>query len=221
MPENILTISEPVSMPGGIFEKITVSARTDFSSSVEVNELNIQTEGDMFVEGRLNAPYITVAGQLDIMDTIETERLEIEQRGWLKAGDHIVAKVVSNNGDMDIKSLRADEFTSKGRLKAKALTADTLQLKAVGESRIQYIQGDEIRITAGREHLIFKDKDAIVIADEVDGREVYVENLSADLVRGDRVTIGPGCTIKVVEYTEQYALDEAADVLELGKISRD
>jgi len=37
---------------------------------------------------------------------------------------------------------------------------------------------------------------------QIEGDEIYLEDTAGDVVRGNRVEIGPGCRIKMVEYHE-------------------
>ncbi|TDM11965.1 hypothetical protein [Macrococcus lamae] len=236
--ETKLNITEPFVAEGGVFEQINAEVRTDFTSSVETHELTIGTDGDVFVEGRLNAPYISNKGTLDIMDTIETEELANHPDAVIKAGDHVGARIIDNEGTLELgRSLRAESLQSKGSistgvvdtttfqstgtLNIDELNADDLHIKVGPDSSIKFINANNISIKAMREGLIFKDDDAKLVVEEIEGSDVYVENVIADLVRGDQVRIGRNCIIKVVEYTDTYHLDESSEVYELGKISRD
>ncbi len=233
--ETRLNITEAVVTQGGIFEQINAEARTDLSSSVEANELTIGKTGDVFIEGRLNASYINNKGILDVMDTIETEELTNHQEALVKAGDHVGAGIIDNDGTLELaRSLRAEAlqsrgsiqagvvnvttFRSEGKLAIEELTAEELHIKVADHSSINYINAANISIKAKRQGLLLKDDDAKLSAAEITGSDIHIENVIADLVRGDRVTIGPHCIIKVVEYTERYDLDESSEIYELGKM---
>ncbi|KAA1039341.1 hypothetical protein ERX35_007145 [Macrococcus equipercicus] len=233
-----LHVTEPVTAAGGVFERINVEARADLTSSVETNELTLGTAGDLFIEGRLNAPYISNKGILDVMDTIETEALSNHQDAVVKAGDQVNARTIDNDGTLDFgRSLRADTlhasgtvtagfaavttFQSSGKLTIDQLSGDDVHIKAALNSTVNFINAAHVTVKAQREALLFKDDDARLVVKEIAGNDIVIENVVADLVRGDRVSIGQNCIIKVVEYTESYQLDDSSDVYELGKISRD
>ena len=46
----------------------------------------------------------------------------------------------------------------------------------------------------------------------IEGDEIHLEDTSADVVRGKRVEIGPGCHIETVEYSEQLDIHPDAEV---------
>lgn len=224
---------------GGIFENIRTSARTDLTSSVEANEVMVDNGGDLFIQGRLNTPYITVNGVLDVMDTLETSVIHVKSDGTLKVGDAMTAESLDVDGNAELAKVRVERISSKGTFNAAGpvdakqfsssgplrvngdLSAEEIYIKVAPNSLVNYINASAVSIKAAREGLIFKDKDTTLSVLEVIGDDVYVENITADLVRGDRVTIGQNCVIKVVEYTESYDYDQSSEILELGKISKD
>ncbi len=169
------------------------------------------------------------------MDTIETEELTNHQEALVKAGDHVGAGIIDNDGTLELaRSLRAEAlqsrgsiqagvvnvttFRSEGKLAIEELTAEDLHIKVADNSSINYINAANVSIKAKRQGLLLKDDDAKLSAAEITGSDIHIENVIADLVRGDRVTIGPHCIIKVVEYTERYDLDESSEIYELGKM---
>lgn len=52
----------------------------------------------------------------------------------------------------------------------------------------------------------------------VEGDEIYLENTEAKVVRGTRITIGKGCQIDHVEYSDSLEVDEKASVGEREKV---
>ncbi|TDL97979.1 hypothetical protein ERX27_05830 [Macrococcus brunensis] len=223
---------------GGIFETIHLDQSVTYASSVEANEIDVQS-GSVVIEGRLNAPYLSNAGGLEVTSTLETNELANKKEAHLKVADNVVAQTVNNAGTLELgHHFKAETIESTGKLVAAGtieatsvrlsgfiqlhdIRAERLDITVTHNSSADYLAASDIRIKAQREALIFKDDDHSLKVNEIDGGEVYLENVIAELVRGDRVTIGPNCTIKVVEYTEDYKLDEQSDVLELGKITRD
>lgn len=237
METNHITTETKTS--GGIFENIRTSAQTDFTSSVEANEIMVDQGGDLFIKGRLNAPYITVNGVLDVMDTLETSVIHVKSDGLLKVGDAMTAESLDVDGQAELSKVRAERLSTKGTFKSTGpvdakqfmsagelrvagdLSAEEVNIKVAANSLVNYINANTVSIKARREGLLFKDKDATLSVLEIIGNDVYVENVTADLVRGDQVTIGPNCVVKVVEYTDRYDYDESSEVLEFGKISKD
>ena len=46
----------------------------------------------------------------------------------------------------------------------------------------------------------------------IEGDDIYLENTTADMVRGNKVKIGPGCQIGVVEYRDDFTHDPKATI---------
>jgi cytoskeletal protein CcmA (bactofilin family) len=59
---------------------------------------------------------------------------------------------------------------------------------------------------------------SILEVDTIEGDEIYLENTKADIVRGKHVTIGHGCRIERVEYSEELIIEEDAHVGEQEKV---
>lgn len=64
---------------GGIFETIHLDQSVTYASSVEANEIDVQS-GSVVIEGRLNAPYLSNAGGLEVTSTLETNELANKKR---------------------------------------------------------------------------------------------------------------------------------------------
>ncbi|TDM00816.1 hypothetical protein [Macrococcus carouselicus] len=223
---------------GGIFEVIDIDKATIYTSSIEANEFNVSEESAV-IEGRLNAPYVTNSGSLEVTSTLETHTLKNKRDAILRISDHVVGQSIDNAGMLELGGhLKAEHLKSTGRLisegviegetvilegpvKVREIRAEHIELTLTADCVADYLTANQITINAKRENLLFKDKDHSLKVNEIDGGRVYIENVIAELVRGDEVVIGPNCTVKVVEYTENYTLDDQSDVLELGKITRD
>jgi hypothetical protein len=46
----------------------------------------------------------------------------------------------------------------------------------------------------------------------IEGDDIYLENTVAEIVRGNSVEIGPGCTIGLVEYANKFSKDKDSTV---------
>jgi cytoskeletal protein CcmA (bactofilin family) len=89
------------------------------------------------------------------------------------------------------------------------LNAGQLDIKLYRDCRAKEIGGEKIRIRkASLLHafsFFFKPSPhARLTASVIEGDDIYLENTTAKAVRGNRVTIGPGCKIGTVEYKEHF-----------------
>ncbi|WZE72878.1 hypothetical protein QA538_10380 [Macrococcus sp. CCM 2573] len=230
---------EPASVEGGIFEKIEVSAPVTVSSSIEANEITIHKTGTLTVQGKVNAPFIRISGTLNIEDALETEQLTIDKDAELRVNRDTISASIHNKGRLQTEGgLRSKKFESTGVVVARGpinserfkstgsfqldndLTVQAAEIIVSEVSNIRYLNGGEVQVKAEREMLLFKDEDSRLSVREIDGSVLTLENVIAELVRGDNVTIKNNCTIKTVEYTESYNYDESSDVHEFAKIKR-
>lgn len=235
----VMNWNEPTSVEGGIFEKIEVSAPITVTSSIEANEITIHKTGTLIVQGKVNAPFIRVSGILNIEDTLETEQLTIDSDAELIVSGDAITASIHNKGRLQTEGgLRSDKFDSAGVVVARGpinakhfkstgslqldndLTAQETEIIVSEVSNIRYLNGGKVHVKAEREMLLFKDEESRLAVREIDGSLVTLENVVAELVRGDNVTIKNNCTIKSVEYTESYDYDESSDVHEFAKIKR-
>ncbi|WP_414042190.1 hypothetical protein [Macrococcus animalis] len=224
---------------GGIFETIKVEGNAVATSSLEANEVIVEKDGILKVEGKLNVPYLKVEGELVVEGTLETNELVISDQGYLVVLGEVIVETVDNKGTIDLKrGLKANEiqnkgtfigmgpvkttvFNSKGSIRLdEELNAENITIAVAEVSNIRYIMCDQITVKAERENIIFKDQDSLLTVREVDAVNASVENIVCDLLRADDVTIKENCSIKAVEYVNAYEYNEASNVLEFAKITR-
>lgn len=235
---NVLWKDETVV--GGIFETINVEGNSLVTSSVEANELIIEQDSVLKVEGKLNVPYLKVYGELVIEGTLETNELVIAQDGYIVVQDEAIIETIDNKGTLDLKRgvkvndiqnkgafigmgpVKAITFHSNGSIRLdEELNAENITITVAEVSNIRYIICKELTVKAERDKLIFKDEASKLTVREIDAVNASVENVICDLIRADDVTIKEHCSIKVVEYVNDYKFNEASDVLEFAKIKRD
>ncbi|KMM53293.1 hypothetical protein ACH95_21510 [Bacillus glycinifermentans] len=115
------------------------------------------------------------------------------------------------SGDAKVQSLHIyGEAEVAGRLKA-----DKAKLR-FGESSVGEIGGTAIKVRNKRG--LFKKNSGFLSAKVIEGDDIYLENTSAGIVRGNRVRIGPGCRIETVEYNSDYHVSDKAEVKENRQI---
>ncbi|MCU7557461.1 hypothetical protein [Macrococcus capreoli] len=224
---------------GGIFETIQVEGKAVATSSIEANELSVEKDASLTIEGQLNVPYLKVEGELIIEGTLETNELSIGEQGYLVVQDDAICESIVNRGTIDLRhGLKTNEIHNKGafigmgQVKASAfhskgsirldneLNAEDITITVAEMSNIRYIVCDALTVKAEREKLIFKDEDSLLTVREIDAVNANVENVVSDLLRADNVDIHKNCSIKVVEFVNDYQYNEASDVLEFTKITR-
>jgi cytoskeletal protein CcmA (bactofilin family) len=121
---------------------------------------------------------------------------------------------IAVNGDVEYET-----FDSSGSFEIKGLlTADTVKIAlSFGHSTAEEIGGSKITVKKGAWLIPFTNislskKEGFLTAKVIEGDEIYLENTTADVVRGNHVKIGPGCQIGLVEYTNAFTHDSSSTV---------
>jgi cytoskeletal protein CcmA (bactofilin family) len=96
------------------------------------------------------------------------------------------------------------------------LSADKLDVKMYGPCKAREIGGSTLRVRRSRAtkllDLIKAREPFVLKADQIEGDIVELEHTVAEVVRGNRVAIGPGCRIGRVEYQQSLKTHKSASV---------
>lgn len=162
----------------------------------------LEVHGKLTGEGGVEAPYITVEGQA-------------QWSGRLRGGTVKLEGLVKVKGDCE-----ADRFELDGGLAVEGLlTADEIELRLQGRGQVREIGCRHVR--AGRSRRsnrsrllgwIFPLLKPELHAGVIEGDEIELSFTRADVVRGNRVVIGPGCRIGRVEYAAELTVHPDAKV---------
>jgi cytoskeletal protein CcmA (bactofilin family) len=175
--------------------------------------------------GNLDAERVKIFGQADINGDVSLQHLKlggsINIRGKLTGGDIRVSGEVSVGNDCE-----ADSFYVKGVVTiGGTLNAEKIDIQLhFADSRIREIGGENIRVSKGRALSLLKlfkffaADSAELSAESIEGDEIYLEHTKAKVVRGNNVTIGPGCVIDLVEYKTGFQQTGKSKVIENSKI---
>ena len=89
------------------------------------------------------------------------------------------------------------------------------------KNRINSIGGTNIRIEISDNEvfgLFHKKAGTVIVAESIEGDEIYLENTECPLVVGKNVIIGEGCKIGKVQYYDNCEVKDGAEVKETEKI---
>lgn len=163
--------------------KIFFTDRTEFSGDIVTNLF--QQDTLTRINGRVSASEMFVNGRLIIFGNIRARNLIV--RGSLYA-------------PVDIRAEEADFLLSE-YCTCKTLTARTITVK-------QPVYNDFLR-------LFFNPDNSggnVLYADKILGDDLNLAGVTANLVQGSRVRIGPGCRIRKVVYRDAIYIDKKACV---------
>ena len=96
-----------------------------------------------------------------------------------------------------------------------------------GDCRTREIGGSTINVALAKHPLSRLDKlfHALInhhhglTADSIEGDDIHLEYTTANIVRGKRLVLGPGCAVALAEYSEYCEVSPDAQVKETVKVS--
>jgi cytoskeletal protein CcmA (bactofilin family) len=191
-----LKINGSSSSAGGSFDRVNIRGEGSIQGDVECEAFKVM--GNSRVSGSVAAKSVNVTGALEISGKLGADHVKI-------MGSLVV------KGDCSAESLQVRGAFSIDGL----LNADRIELSLYGPSRVSEIGGQAVRVK--RQFRMFGGYRELV-ADTVEGDEIYLEDTVAKVVRGSRVHIGPRCQVDLVEYRDHFEQSARAKVGESRKV---
>lgn len=235
-----LTINGSALTSGGTFHKVTIRGDATINGDLCCDRCKVFGNAD--VSGNIAAKSFRIFGQANIRGNVQGEKLklfgEMNLRGnaaaaydfHLRGAAHVDGDVtggmIHGYGEMKVsRDCEADVFSIKGAVEiGSTLNAEQIELYLhFADSRIAEIGGKTIRIKRSKAinilHFLkrFARESAKLKAETIEGDDIYLEHTDAKVVRGDRIIIGPGCNIDLVEYHTSFQQDGKAVVKEKRK----
>ncbi|MFO8034879.1 MAG: polymer-forming cytoskeletal protein, partial [Candidatus Bipolaricaulota bacterium] len=236
-----VSISGSGKIGGGDYGNVRISGAGRVNGDLTAEEIRISGSGR--VMGSAKAREITVSGSGRFTSDVEADSFQgsgaCAVEGSLKAGEFrcsgsqriggaLTAHYVRCSGTLAVgRNVESDVFNSSGKFNIEGLlSADRVEIRLVGESRVGEIGGEKIEV---RGETGFNVQISLtrgfrlgfgggsLRAKSIEGDEVYLEATRAEVVRGANVRIGPGCRIGRVEYSEALEVHEDAEVKEQVK----
>jgi cytoskeletal protein CcmA (bactofilin family) len=228
MERKDLVISGTGSASGGLYDLVKISGTGKVHGDIDCNDMAIY--GTATMEGNVKAKAVHISGKARITGSLKTEHVKIhgsarmggdvqckqfDCHGSANVGGNLSADEVHIHGEAAIKGgCDAEQFKARGEFSIGGLlNAGTIQIKPFGHCQAKEIGGERIEVKL--QGITFLKKLLFhfgLTAESIEGDEIYLEYTSAKAVRGNRVTIGPGCDIEVVEYQDEFQCDPGAKV---------
>jgi len=240
--ENNITINGSGSITGGKYGDVRINGSGEINGDVECASLTINGSGA--VKGALKAGQAAFNGSGTVQGPLQADTVQVHGAASLK-GDVTTREIdisgaVSVHGNVSTEQAKcagafsvsgdfnAEKFEARGGFKIDGLlNAGEIDICLHGDCRAREIGGSSISVRLDtREHWgvgnlfrgLLPNHHHHLVTDSIEGDEISLENTQARVVRGKRVTIGPGCDIALVEYTERYQQDEGAQVTEQRQV---
>ncbi|KYD07463.1 polymer-forming cytoskeletal protein [Saccharococcus caldoxylosilyticus] len=228
MERKDLVISGTGSASGGLYDLVKISGTGKVHGDIDCNDMAIY--GTATMEGNVKAKAAHISGKARITGSLKTEHVKIhgsarmggdvqckqfDCHGSANVGGNLSADEVHIHGEAAIKGgCDAEQFKARGEFSIGGLlNAETIQIKPFGHCQAKEIGGERIEVKL--QGITFLKKLLFhfgLTVESIEGDEIYLEYTSAKAVRGNRVTIGPGCDIEVVEYQDEFQCDPGAKV---------
>ncbi|GIP56080.1 polymer-forming cytoskeletal protein [Paenibacillus vini] len=202
------------SSNGGFFDEVRVTGDAEFNGDVDCQ--SFKCTGNSAVDGSLSADLLKITGNLGVEGNLNVGNMHLT--GELKVNGHITGGKVQLFGECAANGeIRAEQFLIKGVVQAEGmLNAEQVEIRMLGSSRTREIVGTHIEVKPYEPgkwmpwlwHGSKKELEASIIEGDV----IRLRNVTADVVRGGDVEIGPGCRIRLVEYSEALRQDEQSEV---------
>jgi len=230
-----LIINGSGSYPGGRYDKISIRGEGTIMTDVECSAFNVygtseaaenvktgsvKVFGEAEVKRNMEAKDTLVMGTMMVGGNAHMKKIKI--LGLLEVGEGLTGDEANIKGSIAVNGdVEYETFDSSGGFEIKGLlTADTIKVGLrFGQSSAEEIGGGKITVKKRSNTLLpFGKEIGFLSAKVIEGDDIYLENTKADIVRGNKVKIGPGCQIGVVEYRDDFTNDSKAAVKITTKI---
>jgi cytoskeletal protein CcmA (bactofilin family) len=227
-----LKLSGKGEIAGGVYDKVEMSGTGRVGGNLEAAAFSIA--GSCMIEGAVKAGEFAASGAFEVGRGLEAKRLRcsgtgevggdvraerLRVSGRLIAGGTVKASEATISGFAECGgNLEADQLQLNGAFDVGgSVSGRRIQIALAGRSRASEIVAPEITVcrASWRWRLLefaWRRPSALLTAETIEGDIVHLEATRAGTVRGRQVTIGAGCRIEVVEFSESLHLDPQAEV---------
>jgi cytoskeletal protein CcmA (bactofilin family) len=235
-----LKLSGKGESAGGVYDEVAVSGSGRIGGDLEAATVNIA--GSCMMEGAVKAGTFAAAGAFEVGRDLEAKTLcgsgtgeiggdiraeTLKFSGRLMAGGTLKAREATFSGFAECGgNLEADQLQLSGAFDVGgSVSGQRIQIALAGRSRASEIVAPEIAVrrASWRWRMLefaWRQSSALLTAETIEGDDIHLEATRAGTVRGRQVTIGPGCRIEVVEYSEWLHIDPQADVAHYASRAR-
>jgi len=231
-----------VRLSGGVYRDVNVSGSANISGDVDCQTFRVSgsarmdgslktgechISGSAGMAGSLTAASAQVSGSGRV-DGDVTVAGELRASGSLHVGGGIKAQSAQTSGSLYVdQGIECEALNVSGAIEAGGLVnANTVDISLGGRSRLTEVGGE--RVTVKRRmsfslnlfglSLSLGAQFGGLTADTIEASTVELECTRAQVVRGADVTIGAGCEIDRVEYSNTLVVEDDAVVRERIKV---
>ncbi len=168
-------------------DKANIAGSTTVGGDVSLGELD--ASGSFKVEGKTKAERMDISGSAKFEEDIKSE--EFHASGSIIFEGKVEAKIMKVSGTLNAKKpITTEQCIFQGIFNIDALTATEATLRLKGQCFAGRIEGGTLHVKADPSR-----KGGSLKVNTIEGKEISLENTEAEIVGGERVSIGPGCKI--------------------------
>ncbi|TJY39854.1 hypothetical protein E5161_18120 [Cohnella pontilimi] len=201
---------------GGRFGNVRITGEAKMSGGLYCRSLKCM--GTVDLDGSLQAALLKLTGECHVHSDMKVSK--IRAIGQIEVSGNLTGEQVKITGGLQASgNCEAESFQVRGAIELDGLlNADEVDIRLHGYSRAKEIGGGSITVKRSRVHwfntVLSSRRERELTSDLIEGDTVHLEYTTASVVRGNRVTIGPGCRIGRVEYRDDLRIDKNASVKE-------
>ncbi|MFX3633967.1 MAG: hypothetical protein ACE3L7_26790 [Candidatus Pristimantibacillus sp.] len=209
---------------GGTYENVKIDGVGKISDSIVAR--TFKGNGHMHFKANLTAQEMECNGLLKVKGDLRFGNMETD--GLLNVEGRISGESCKLNGVISVKGdCELENFIGEGSFTVGGLlSAGQVEFRLQGQGKASEIGVESLVIRQGNNsmwnkvwgELIPKLKPELH-AGTIEGDRIDLEYTIADVVRGNEVIIGQGCTIALVEYRSKLALHPKANIGKAVKVS--
>ncbi|UPK43450.1 hypothetical protein [Paenibacillus pabuli] len=202
------------SSSGGVYGKVKVVGDSSFNDTLICDQF--KCTGTSVIYGSLESTDIKITGTLTLKERAAASDKDQESNYasnlYAKAEHMKVVGELHVSGDCQVEHMKLNgRFTITGMLSAEDMT-----LRIMGPSEVREMGGSIISVKSGKGKLfesLFSEQKSVLKAELIEGDDIELEYTEAEVVRGDKIKIGPGCRIGTVEYRSSLLIHPQSEVL--------
>jgi cytoskeletal protein CcmA (bactofilin family) len=200
------------TVSAGQYADIKIMGIADFLDGVEAKNIRILGEA---VLGEVKVFDIVVAGTARFKGSVQVDYIKVN--GEADFNQTVKAQTFVVNGSVRaVQGIESEKFIARGNFETDYLNANDVEIYLAGRSRVREIGGESVRVHTKVWYMFFhnlfgKHFQELEV-DTIEADRIYLEKTVAQSVKGNDVTIGPGCRIKLVEFKDSISIDKASQV---------
>ncbi|MFD1774264.1 hypothetical protein [Paenibacillus rhizophilus] len=205
------------SAAGGSYDRVLIDGVGKVGDSLTARLF--KANGQIRVKGGLETGEMEVNGIMNLEGSLKTGRMKLDGmlhiEGSLKGESCALNGLVTVKGDCELEELKGEGgFTVEG-----LLSAGHADIRLNGAGQVREIGVETLKVRQGNKSMwnrliggIIPKLKSELTAKTIEGDHLDLEYTTADIVRGNVIVIGEGCSIGRVEYGSELSVHPGARV---------